>query len=188
VKDAVADYGRRAPMQKVTILNVISGTASYTLPADFVKMIRLVGLFDIQAGLLNTAAGVIPVGVSFKEYVMVQGSTLVLSPTPNYSMAREMWYMAAYVLDASNVYVDMTDDVAALALLKAKALAVMAQANAAAQKSWNYTIGDETVNKTQLSAQLREQAKMLNEEYLASVLAQIGQTLRRGEAPDAFTA
>jgi hypothetical protein len=186
VRDAVADFSRRAPMQKVITINVTSGTASYALPADFVKMIRFASALNTQAGVLNTSAGLIPVSGAFKERVMMQGGSLVLSPTPTYTMERELWYMAGLVLNSSNAYADMTDTVAAIVMKKAQALALTLQANRATQEAWSYTIGDESVTKTQLAAQIREQAQALDGEYLAAVEAYIGLANSRGDVAGTF--
>ena len=96
VEDAVEDYGTRRPMQKTTDVAVVSGTASYGLPADFVKLIKFESVLATE-GVLNTADGLIPVSSTFKERVMVQGSSLVISPTPTYSATRRLWYAAKHV-------------------------------------------------------------------------------------------
>ena len=187
VRDAVADFSRRAPMQKVTTIAVVSGTASYALPADFMKIIRFALALNVQAGILNTASGIIPVAGTFKERVMVQGNALVIYPTPLYTMTRELWYMAGYVLDSSYSYPDLTDEAASIVMLKARAEAMGLQANDAAKESWSYTIGDESVTKTNLGPQMREQVKAVETQYLAAVSKYIGQGIARGEAPSTFT-
>jgi hypothetical protein len=186
VRDAAADFSRRAPMQKVSTINVTSGTASYALPADFIRIIRLANALNTRDGVLNTSAGLIPVSGSFQERVMVQGSSLVLSPTPTYTMERELWYMAGLVLDSSNAYADMTDAAAAIVIKKSQALALTLQANRATEEAWSYTIGDETVTKTQLAAQIREQAQALDGEYLAAVAVHIGPANIRGDVARVF--
>lgn len=188
VRDAAADFSRRAPMQKVATLDIVSGTATYALPADFVKVIRLASAIQPQSGVLITGDGLIPVSGAFRERAMVQGGRLVISPTPAYTLARELWYMAALALDDNNVYQDMTNETSAIVLLKAQALALGLQANAATQEAWSYTIGDESVTKTQLAAQIREQAQALNEEYASAVAAYVGAVNARGEAPSTFAA
>jgi len=188
VRDAVADFSRRAPMQKVVTINVVSGTASYALPSGFSKMIRFTGALNPQTGVLNTAAGLIPVDASFKEHVMVQGAQLVIYPTPLYTMARDLWYAAAYVLDGSSAYADMTDEVAAIVMLKAQALALMLQAHQAAKEGWLYSIGDESVSKVSLPDNLRNESKLADAQYLEAVRTYIGQVGLRGEATSTFTA
>src|SRR4051812_19286525 len=41
VKDAVADLSRRASVTRVSTLTIVAGTASYALPSDFQRLIRL---------------------------------------------------------------------------------------------------------------------------------------------------
>src|SRR5687768_4507420 len=59
VIDAVDDFSLRASREKITTLQIVSGTATYDLPADFVKIIKLEGL-ACGDGVLNTSAGLIP--------------------------------------------------------------------------------------------------------------------------------
>lgn len=180
VRDAVTDFNRRAPMEKVATINVVSGTASYALPVDFSKIIRFAIQANPRSGVLYTSDGIVPVSHSFKERVMVNGMFLVISPTPAYTMARELWYMAAHVLDESESYQDMLADVAGIVHLKAQSKALTLQANKATQESWSYTMGDESITKTQLSDKFREQAKALNDEYLTAVAAYVGPANLRG--------
>jgi len=168
VKDAVEDYGVRRPMQKVADVAVTSGVAAYALPADFVKLIRFESLLA-QGGVLNTPAGLIPVSATFKERVMVQGDQLVISPTPTYAATRQLWYGARHALDESEVYPLLTDTEARVVLLKAQALVLGLQANSQAGSGWRYRIGDEEVDKSKLSAGLRDQEKAKEAEYLAAL-------------------
>jgi hypothetical protein len=170
VRDAVEDYGVRRPMQQVADVAVTSGVASYALPADFVKLIRFESLLA-AGGVLNTPDGLIPVSATFRERVMVQGDSLVISPTPTYSATRRLWYGAKHVLDESEVYPLMTEADARVVLLKAQALALGLQANSQAGAGWRYRIGDEEVDKSKLGSGLREQAQAKEAEYRAALEA-----------------
>jgi len=172
VQDAVEDFGTRRPMQATYDVPVVSGTASYTLPDDFVKLIKFESvLSSLTDGVLNTSDGLIPVSSTFKERVMVQGSSLVISPTPTYSATRRLWYGAKHVLDESEEYTTLTETEARIVLLKAQALALSWQANSQAGSGWRYKIGDEEVDKSKLGVGLRDQAKAKDAEYLAALEA-----------------
>jgi hypothetical protein len=189
VRDAVWDFSRRAPMQKTLNLSIVSGTASYTLPSDFFRLIRLASTINLQEGVMNTPSGLIAVSSSsFRERIMVQGGSLVIYPTPTYTMTRELWYMAAYVLNAIGLYADLTEETAAIVMLKGQALALGLLANQAAQQAWSYSIGDESVTKTSQAPQMREQVKGMEAEYLDAVRKHIGSVMRRGMATDTFGA
>lgn len=172
VQDAVEDFGTRRPMQATYDVAVVSGTAAYTLPDDFVKLIKFESvLSSLTDGVLNTSDGLIPVSATFKERTMVQGGSLVISPTPTYSATRRLWYGAKHVLDGSEVYTTLTETEARIVLLKAQALALGWQANNQAGSGWRYKIGDEEVDKSKLSASSRDQQKAKEAEYLAALEA-----------------
>ena len=110
--------------------------------------------------------------------------TITFIPTPGYTLARQMEYTAGYVLDVASIYQDMTDDIAAMVMLKAAAIALTLQANAATKESWSYTIASESVSKTQLANSFRDQAKLLDAQYLDAVKTYIGTVGLRGEVTD----
>jgi hypothetical protein len=172
VQDAVADYSSRNPLKKATTLSIVAGTASYSLPADFLKVIALESLTS-QDGVIISPAGLIPVSATYREKYYVAGGQITFVPTPQYSAPRPLWYAAAYTLD-DDEYPDMTEDVARVVLLKAQSLALGLQANSQAGSGWAYQIGDERVDKSKMGPGLRDQAKALEDEYLAAVRAQIG--------------
>jgi hypothetical protein len=166
VEDAVADLGARKPNQKTATLSVVSGTAAYALPSDFVRMISLVSLAATADGsVLITGAGLIPMGADWEETYTIAGTTITFSPTPAYSMARTIWYAAGHVLDSNSAYPDLTAAETRLVLLKAQANALGLQANAAAGTGWKYSIGDESVDKTGIGKGMMAQAQMFEEQY-----------------------
>ena len=66
VRDAVADFNDRAPRTKITTLTMVAGTASYALPADFLKPIVIESL-TTPDGVIISPAGLIPVSATFAE-------------------------------------------------------------------------------------------------------------------------
>ena len=50
----MADYGERRPNQKVTTISVVSGTASYALPADFLREIQFEPLTGMDGVLISS--------------------------------------------------------------------------------------------------------------------------------------
>ena len=53
IKDAVSDYSGRRPLRKLTTLSIVSGTSTYDLPDDFLKVIRLESLLS-QDGVIHS--------------------------------------------------------------------------------------------------------------------------------------
>lgn len=174
IEDAVSDLSNRTAMRKRTAINVVSGMATYDLPADFVSVITLESLLSPGLSEMITPGGIIPVSSGFKETFTVAGLQIMLYPTPNYSATRYLWYRAGYVLDDNEVYVDLTSDLARLVMLKASAICLQLQANKEAQQAWQYQIGDERVSKEKLSESLAKQAAAQEKEYKAAIEAKSG--------------
>ncbi len=174
VKDAIADFNRRAGARKVVLLNVVAGTATYDLPADFKKLIKLSSIFN-PTGVIPASTGLIPVDVGlWRERTTIQGLKLTFYPTPTYTLTRELWYKAGHVATDGD-YTTLTDDEEiALVLTAAKSKALTLQADYAARQAWNYSLGDESVNKTALVQAFRDQAKEQWTAYLEGIRARVG--------------
>lgn len=178
VKDAVADFGWRAPLTKVETLAIVSGTAAYALPDDFLRIIRLTSLSSPE-GVLYSAAGLVPVPRSFRERYIVNGGTITFYPTPTYTLERELWYAATYVLD-SGEYLDLTDEAAQVAMMKARAIALLLQANKAAPRSYRAKLGDQEADKSRVAEALRAAAQEWTEQYEAAIKSHNGIIGSRG--------
>ncbi len=179
VKDAVRDLGRRVPMQQVTTLAIVSGTATYALPAGFLKLIRLTSLTAPQ-GVIVTGAGLIPVSSGFCEKWTITGANIRFYPTPTYTLERELWYAAAYVLDEDDIYEDLSEELAQIAMLKARSTALNLQANKAAPQSYRAKLGDQEADKTKVAEALRSEAREWESLYAAAVERLIGPVGMRG--------
>jgi hypothetical protein len=159
VKEAVLDYGRRAGVRLLTTINIVSGTATYALPDDFIRISQFPDLKQLSHdGVILSGTGIIPTaGFTSRERYAVRNKQLTISPTPTYSMDRPLWYVAGFPLDA-DAYADMTDDDVVVLLHKAAELILMQIADGVARHGWTYSIGDESVNKTTLAQTIRDQA------------------------------
>lgn len=169
VKDAVADYARRNPVDQITTISVVSGTAAYDLPDDFLRVIVFEGPLSYGNVIIGDE-GLVPTrgAMEWEEHVTIRAGTLTITPTPTYSQDRDLEYAAGHVLDSGS-YAYLTDEDVGVLMLLAQAKALLLQANIEAQKAWQYALGDERVNKERLAAALREQAKRLEEQYREAV-------------------
>ena len=167
IADAVLDYSNRVPIRKQVELAIVAGTANYTLPTDFAAYISL-DIFLDQDGILNTPAGLIALPLDFSEEISIAGRTLTISPTPTYSTSRTLRYRAFYELDQNSDY-DLTPQQAAVIRLKAQAICLNLQANAAAQEAWSYKLGDESVDKKGVYEALKKQAEAVEKQYRAAL-------------------
>ncbi len=183
IKDAVADFGRRAGRKKISALNIVSGTAGYDLPADFLKIIKLSGLYAGD-GVLNTASGLVPLSADYEETYTVANGVITFYPTPGYTMQRTLTYKAGWALTADEygeVYEDLGEAEADIILLAAKAVAVTMIANAAAgEGGFSYRQGDVSVDLSGHVNGLQQSAAALRSEYLAAVDAYNGSILVMG--------
>lgn len=178
VKDAVADYARRRPMLRRTEINVVSGTAEYTLPDDFWQLVTFQA-WDPSSGVLITDAGLVPLPSDFTEDWEILGRTLVLHPTPNYTLSgRVLRYLAVHVTsvvegegDAEDVelYSYLTREDEDIFMKKAHALALGLIANAMATKVADSAVRDVRENRSAPLKEVREQIKALDDEYEAKL-------------------
>lgn len=177
VIDAVDDFSLRASREKITTLQIVSGTASYDLPADFVKLIKLGGI-ACGDGVLNTNAGLIPLSTStFAERITISNKVLTITPTPAYSMERQLRYAAGWALTEGgdpdysddDIYEDMGPTEARIVLLKAQADCSSLQVNKQSGGILRYSIGDESFDKSSGVESLMKSVESLESRYLAAV-------------------
>lgn len=171
---AVADLGRRAGNVKRTTLSVVAGTAAYSLPDDFLALIRLESTVQGDVYLSN-GGQIIPLGASFQqETYTVAGRQITFYPTPQYNLDRTLVYKAGHVLDTSQSYPDMTDEEAEIALVKARANLYRYLSMSAAPDGWRYQIGDVMVDKSNQSKSLSAVAAELEVDYQRRVADYVG--------------
>jgi len=148
IKDAVAEFSRLCGREKNTLISIVSGTASYALPADFLKKIEFDDPFDPDHNVMITSTGIIPFGnTPFSEEITIRNLTMTIYPTPAYTMDRFLSYKAAWVLDDSDEY-DLTEDEVEIVMLKAKSIAFEKVDNATASGGFKYTVGNMSVDKS----------------------------------------
>lgn len=153
VKDAVLQLAQDAPRRVTAELSVISGTANYLMPADFLFLIDWPVLTGAN-GVMIDARGIIPMpDGGWRERVTVADGVLTIYPTPGYTMLRTYRYAGAHVLTGepgAEVYATLNENSARVVLLYATYLVLTQQAQAAAGQAWKYQIGDEMVDKSRL--------------------------------------
>lgn len=163
LRQAVATLSRDLPIPSTLTLSVVSGQASYALPADFQRLTRLAPL---PQEAFVTGAGLIPVPASRpRERVTVSGLTLTIAPMPGYTLSRLLSYEARHVLGDDDTYAAMTEELADICLLQARALALMVKADKAAGQATSKGVDSLRLDKTRLATALREQAQGLSALY-----------------------
>jgi len=176
VKDAVRDFSRRAGQEKLAEIEVVSGSATYDLPTDFLSVIAWQGIWSPD-NILNTPQGLIPVPEGWRERINIRNGQLTILPTPTYSMTRELRYKAGWALtedDYGDFYDDMGEEEAAIVLLKARALAQTKKDNAASTGGYKYQVGSVSVDTTSQASAAGSSVESLESEYLERVKIYVG--------------
>lgn len=175
IDDAVAELGVALPHTLRTTLAIAAGTASYDLPADFIRLIRLSIPTTSAGDVAFTSEGIVPLSRTVSERVTVAHGQLTLYPTPLYAAERDLWYAAADVLDTDgDSYPTLDASRARIALHAARAIVLELQADRAAQDAWLSEIGPEKVDKTKQAAELRAAATLARAQFTAAVASQVG--------------
>jgi hypothetical protein len=182
LRDAVADFNNAATRLKMQLVQVLPNVATYALPADFEKFVSLSALWlGETGGVLVTGSGLVPLTANFNEIVTIEGTDLRITPTPTYSLARELWYGAGHVESGTPAtYAEMTEREARIILLLAQSTALGYQANSSAGAITSYSIGDESVTHANAVADLQKRADGLRAEYDAAVKKYVGTLTQTG--------
>ncbi len=150
IKDAAAEFSRRCGLTKFAELNIVSGTASYNLPADFLKLVLLESLVGVD-GVIMSDSGIIPVSSKWVETHQIVNKVITFKPTPAYTLTRDYRYKAAWILtgtEGNETYADMGDDEAEIVMLKAKSIAKEKVSNSMSTSgSMKYSFGAVSVDK-----------------------------------------
>lgn len=147
VKLAVTAFnGKVSAIDEATIA-VVSGTATYSLPVDFLGFIRLEKIgYDntvVQPGGL-----LIPLSAyADPERTTIRGLTMTIRPSPTYTADRILRYKAGHVLESGS-YPYMTDEVASVVLVKAKAEVLRLLSTDTPAAGFKYQVGDFMVDKS----------------------------------------
>ena len=170
IKTAVTAFNLKLGRKKLHSFTTIAGTADYTLPDDFFKLIKLEDQFatGIQFDdVVINASGIIPLneGIRLNDEYTIAGRTLTLIPTPVGAITRYVWYKAGHVLDGGN-YPDMLDYEADIIMLKATANAWRVVTSKVQRSSgWRYKQGDVEIDKSKVGAALTGWIKSLDDEF-----------------------
>jgi len=170
VKDAVGDLAARKPLVKMTTLDIVADQADYTLPADFLRLVSL-ETPAAQEGVIVTSDGLLPTGLSGlpEERHDIAALTLTITPTPTYDHTRTLRYAARHVLDESDEYPALTEDLARVALLEAQSIALAWQAQAVTQQAWDYTEAEQRVNKANQAKEFQQRGEAAHARYLEAL-------------------
>lgn len=162
IKDAVADFSRRTGRIKIGTLNIVAGTATYSLPADFQKMIELLD-FNYSGTIVTDV--LIPMDAKFMaEKTIVTNGQITIYPTPAYTMDRDFRYKAGWVL-SGDTFSEMGALEEDIVMLKAQSLAMEKQANVPSSGMDKYSFGAVSVDKSGEGDEKRKNSEKREKAY-----------------------
>ena len=183
VRDAVYAFSEKAGHMRIHEFSVVSGTATYDLPNDFISLIELAPAFG-GARVNNvavTAAGIVPLSqLGQEEIYNINGHTITFYPTPAYNADRWLRYKAAHVPDAEGNYLYLTEQTAGIVLLKAQAYAWRTVGARVGRQGWKYTFGDVTIDKSNLGSSINKWATEFEADFDARIKRYVGPAGRLG--------
>lgn len=178
IRDAVLDFSRRCGVAKIATLSIISGTATYNLATDFLKMISIDALSGVD-GVIVSQNGLIPLSKDFEEEYTIINKVITFFPTPQYTMTRYYKYKAGWVATAGD-YTTLGEDEIQIVLLKAKAIALGKQVNAASGTVLKYSLGAVSVDKSSDVDTKSRRADHLEKDYVQACERYNGAVLMAG--------
>ncbi len=175
VRDAVIDFNNRATRLRSAIVDVISGTADYALPADFWKFAALVHPPVRRGGIVITSAIIpLPRGWPDEKYTITNGQ-LHIDPTPAYSARCVLEYGAGFVESSDPItYADMTEREAQIILLLAESFARGRQEIDESAGVTSYAQGDVKISFAGAGSTLQSASANLFARYEDAVRRYIG--------------
>lgn len=168
IKDAVRSFSERCGLEQISTLNIVAGTATYDLPADFLALILLESLL-MPDGILHSSGGLIPITSTWEERWTIRNGQITFYPTPTYTVARDISYKAGWVLTAVDQeygeyeYAAMGEREAQIVLLKAKSFALTKQANVSS--GMKYSLGAVSVDNSGTAGGLIATAESAEKEF-----------------------
>lgn len=178
VSQAVTMVSQRLPRKKQVLLNILSGTETYALPADFLFEIVLEDIVQPGGVGYSSSGKLIAFARDFEETHYVDGKNLVFVPTPFYTAQRRLWYGAGYFPDENQIYQGLAEDIAQIILLKAQELILRVQARDAgsSEGGFSYQLGDVRVDKKSKSTNFASLATAKETEYERAIYNKLGPT------------
>lgn len=166
VKRAVRAFSKKVSMQRRYTLNIVKGTAAYTLPDDFVGFIRFESTLTADGIYVQPGGGLVPLNdKGLPGQYSITGKTITFLPTPDYSVTYYLWYRAGHVLNEDQVYPYLEDEVMDIVLLKAQAEALRFVNAGSVGDNWKYQFGDVMIDKSNLNNSVQSVISNLNTEF-----------------------
>ena len=172
IKDAVADFSEQCGVTQIGTLSIVSGIATYELPVDFLKLIRLESYQ--HDGVIYSEAGLIPLSAHFYEKYTIRNGQITFYPIPRYTLVRCFDYKAAWVGTVTDdeypdiEYETLSEREVRIILLKAQEITLGKLSNAQAGTSIKYSFGAVSEDLGGTSEASRKTAYAVQTDYEAA--------------------
>ncbi len=175
VKRSVRAFSKKTSMQRRATINVVNGTPSYTLPDDFIGIIRFESTITGDGVYVQPGGGLVPLNsATLPGQYSITGKTITFVPTPAYSVTFYLWYRAGHVLNDDEVYPYLEDMAQDIVITKAQAEALRLINAGAVGDNWKYQFGDVMIDKSNLNASIGSVITQLNTEFDQMVADYVG--------------
>lgn len=188
VRDAIRDFSERCGLEQVSTIQIVSGTATYDLPSDFVSLISF-PKFASFGGVIHTEEGMIPIGDAtlWVERHSIRNGQITLFPVPRYRLLRQIRYKAAWIATAiegdsgDEDFETLGEREARIVLLKAKSIAMNKLSNAQAGSAIKYSFGAVSEELDGGAESTQSTAELMENEYLEACKLYNGQYVSYGD-------
>lgn len=169
---AILAFSQRVPLVRVSSIAIVAGTATYSLPADFLSLISFDQTTD--GDVVLTSGGIVPLGDQYSDAYNIIGLTLVFEDAPTFNETRDLKYNALHATNVSLAYPDLVPIQAEAVIMKATADLLRQRAALEAGNAWTYRIGDESIDKKGLGDSIFKAADMFDAQFERAVAAMVG--------------
>jgi hypothetical protein len=143
----------------------VSGTGSYAMPADFLKLVSFDDIFE-GSTIVQPGGKLIATNMTMQEELhWFDGANLVISPTPQYTLTRYFQYKARHVKDGSDNYSELGEEEAEIALISAQKHLLVMLSSTRAFDGFSFTFGDVRIDKSNAVKSFADAIQLLDRQF-----------------------
>lgn len=165
VVSGIAEFSQCDNRIKRASINIVSGTGSYPMPADFLKLVSFDDIFE-SSTIVQPGGKLIATDTTMQEELhWFDGANLIISPTPQYTLTRYFQYKAKHVQDANGNYAELGEEEAEIALIAAQKHLLVMLSGTRAFDGFSYTFGDVRIDKSNAVKSFGDAIKLLDRQF-----------------------
>jgi hypothetical protein len=165
VVSGISEFSQRDNRIKRASIDIVSGTGSYAMPADFLKLVSFDDLFE-SSTIVQPGGKLIATNTTMQEELhWFDGTNLVISPPPEYTLTRYFQYKARHVQDDNGNYAELGEEEAEIALIAAQKHMLVMLSGTRAFDGFSYTFGDVRIDKSNAVKSFGDAIKLLDKQF-----------------------